>query len=177
MPVTDLLPPPTPLHSPFFWSLSFPLFGAPSRPFASFLNSSLTAINALPSRFSPHLFLMLSALAALNPIPQIRSSGLASTISLSPVRSSSSRMLTLSLPSPPSPSTCTIHHPSSGSTGRVNLSRLPRRTISSRRASHTASEKLDTFRPRALTSRGSGVARISAPTSGSEKRTAFWYIM
>jgi hypothetical protein len=49
------------------------------------LNLSLTFINAFPNLFLPHSSSFPSAFSASNPIPQIRSLGLASTKISSPV--------------------------------------------------------------------------------------------
>ncbi|KAK1834866.1 hypothetical protein QBC39DRAFT_389218 [Podospora conica] len=143
-------------------------------PASSALNSSLTTINAFPSKFNPHLARFASALAGPNPTPQIRSIGLASTISRSPVSNNSPRSVNgatrgASLESP-------LVKPSS-LTARVNLNLVPSRTMRSRSRFHTLSSKLATLRPSALTRRGCAAARIWAPTVGSEKSRALWYIM
>ncbi|KAG5303750.1 hypothetical protein I7I50_10617 [Histoplasma capsulatum G186AR] len=57
---------------------------------SSFRIRSLTSINAFPSKFNPQCFLLAPAFFAPNPTPHIRSRGLASTSSLSPVDKSSS---------------------------------------------------------------------------------------
>ena len=62
--------------------------GRKSYRWPSALIFSLTAIIAFPSLFSPHSSLCSPAFAIANPTPQIRSVGLASTSSRSPVSSS-----------------------------------------------------------------------------------------
>ncbi len=54
-------------------------------------NRCLTSIKQRPSRFRPHNSLFPSASLAVSPMPQVRSRGLASTSSRSPVASSAAR--------------------------------------------------------------------------------------
>jgi len=74
---------PSTILSPFSFSSSFTL--------------SLTLINAFPNKFCPQRCRLNPALSGANPTPQIRSSGLASTSSLSPVASSLADRIAASL--------------------------------------------------------------------------------
>lgn len=123
----------------------------------SAFNSSRTRVRISPSRFCPgHSASGVStATEASSPIPQMVSTGLASTSFRSPVWNSLRR----------SPLFCR------------NFSKLTRYTMSCFYASHSASLKFLTRRPKAFCRPGSTASMINSAVSRSSKSKALRYIM